>query len=426
MKDISFDYKNVLKVLNEKEILDMEKETLDALNTLLKGTGEGKDFTGWVNLPMEVQEKDLETIKEISKGIRKQSDCLVIIGIGGSYLGSKAAIDMLSSYYSKSDFKIIFLGYNMSGAYLSETLEYLKEVDFSVNVISKSGKTLEPALAFHMVLDLLIEKYGDNHKDRVYVTTSSHDSILHNLAVKKGYKEFFIPDNVGGRYSVLTPVGLLPLAVAGMDIYEIIKGAINANQDFLNLSFKDNPCLLYAAIRNLLYRHGKTNEIFVVFEPKIHAFGEWWKQLYGESEGKDCKGIFPVTLTYTTDLHSIGQYVQDGLRNLFETFIDFKNDKKDCIITKSEENLDDLNYLAGKSMSYIKDQALKGTAEAHLCGDTPNMTITVNRNSEYSFGYLVYFFMLSCGVSGYLLGVNPFNQNGVEAYKKNMFALLKK
>lgn len=426
MKTITIDYKNVLKEIDKKEILDYEGKVRDALNTLLTKRGLGSDFTGWVNLPFEIQEGTLEEIKALSKEIRSNNQCLVVIGIGGSYLGAKAAIDMLSKYYSNSSFNVIFLGNNLSQSYIAETLEYLKKVDFAVNVISKSGKTLEPAVSFRMIKRLLEDKYGKDYNSRVIVTTSKGNSLLHNMAVEEKYHEFYIPDSVGGRYSVLTPVGLLPIACAGFNIEEIIKGAISSNQDFLTLPYIDNPCLLYAAVRNILYQKGKTNEIFVSYEPKLKYLGEWWKQLYGESEGKDNKGIFPVSLTYSTDLHSVGQYVQEGLRNLFETVVDIQEEKSKCEVIKTDDNLDGLNYLAGKPIKFIKDQALKGTVDAHVNGGVPNIIINVKDISEFSFGYLVYFFMLACGVSGYLLGVNPFNQEGVEAYKKNMFALLKK
>lgn len=426
MRDLELNYNGILKYVSTKEIDSYEGKTKKALKDLLENTGLGNDFTGWVNYPLEIQEKEMHDISETATTIRSQGKCLVVIGIGGSYLGAKAAIEMFSPYLSKESFKVLFLGCNISTGYLQSALNYLKNVDFSVNVISKSGKTLEPAIAFRFVKELLIEKYGNDYHKRVYVTTSNHNSILHDEALKEGYKEFFIPDNIGGRYSVFTAVGLLPIAAMGYDIYDLIRGAINSCQDFKTLSYQDNPCMKYAAIRNILYEKKYTNEIFTSFEPKMYYFGEWWKQLYGESEGKDNKGILPVVLTYSTDLHSVGQYVQDGIRNIFETFVDFTNEKTSLVVNESKENLDGLNYLAGKDIKFIKDQALKGTMEAHISGGVPTLLIQVKENTPYMFGYLAYFYMLACGISGYLLGINPFNQEGVEAYKKNMYALLKK
>lgn len=429
MKDLVFNYNGVLDYVSKKEIAAYEDKAKQALKDLIDNTGAGNDFTGWVNYPLEIQEKELQEINEVAKNIRKQSHCLVVIGIGGSYLGAKAAIEMFSPYFSnltKNNFEIIFLGNNISAGYLEGALKYLKNVDFSVNVISKSGKTLEPALAFRFVKELMIEKYGAEYAKRVVVTTSNHHSILHEEALKEGYKEFFIPDNIGGRYSVFTAVGLLPIACMGYDVYDLIRGAINSCQDFKTLPYQENPCMQYATIRNILYNKKYTNEIMASFDPKLTYFGEWWKQLYGESEGKDHKGVLPVVLSYSTDLHSLGQYVQDGMRNIFETFVDFAHEKTSLPIKENNEDLDGLNYLAGKDVKFVKDQALKGTMEAHISGGVPAMLIQVKDNSPYTFGYLAYFFMLSCGISGYLLGVNPFNQEGVEAYKKNMYALLKK
>lgn len=426
MKELQLNYNGILKYVSEKEIAAYEDKTKSALKDLLNNTGLGNDFTGWVNYPLEIQQKEITEICDVANKIRNQSECLVVIGIGGSYLGAKAAIEMFTPYFSKNNFEVVFVGYNISTGYLKGLLVHLKDKDFSVNVVSKSGKTLEPAVAFRFVKELLIEKYGDKYNERVYVTTSDHDSILHNEALAEGYKEFFIPDTVGGRYSVFTPVGLLPIACMGYNVYDLIRGAINSCQDFKTLSYQDNPCMKYAAIRNILYNKNYTNEIFTSFEPKMYYFGEWWKQLYGESEGKDKKGIFPVVLTYSTDLHSIGQYVQDGIRNIFETFVDIENENEKLVVNHHTDDADGLNYLEGKDVKFIKDQALRGTMEAHISGGVPTMLISVKENTPYMFGYLAYFYMLACGISGYLLGVNPFNQEGVEAYKKNMYALLKK
>lgn len=426
MKDFAFNYAGIKKFVNDKEIANLEEKATLALKQLIEKRGAGNDFVGWVNYPMEISEQELNDINQTAGVIKAQSKCLVVIGIGGSYLGAKAAIDMLTPYYDTKGFKVIFLGNNLSSTYLYETIEYLKTVDFSVNVISKSGKTLEPAIAFRFVKQLLMEKYGSEYNKYIFCTTSKENSILNDEAKKEGFKTFYIPDSIGGRYSVITAVGLLPFAVMGYNIYDFIKGVINASQELLTLPFAENPAMQYAAIRNILYNKGYTTEIFTSFEPKLHYFGEWLKQLFAESEGKDNKGIFPVSLTYSTDLHSVGQYVQDGLRNLFETYIDVKHEKHLLKIFKDEENLDGLNYLVDKDVKFVKDQAMEGTKEAHIDGGVPVLSIQIKDLSITTFGEIVYFFMLTCGISGYLLEVNPFNQEGVEAYKKNMYALLKK
>lgn len=426
MKDFTFNYEGIKKYVNEKEIASYEDKATIALKQLVEKRGAGNDFVGWVNYPMELSEQELNDINQTANLIRSQSKCLVVIGIGGSYLGAKAAVEMLTPYYDKKGINIVFLGNNLSSTYLYETLEYLKTVDFSVNVISKSGKTLEPAIAFRFVKQLLMEKYGSEYNKYIFCTTSKENSILNDEAKKEGFKTFYIPDSIGGRYSVITAVGLLPFAVMGYNIYDFVKGAINTCQELITLPFNENPAMQYATIRNILYTKGYTNEIFTSFEPKLHYFGEWLKQLFAESEGKEHKGIFPVSLIYSTDLHSVGQYVQDGMRNMFETYIDVKNEKHNIKINFDEENLDGLNYLADKDVKFIKDQAMQGTKEAHIDGGVPVLNIQIKDLSIESFGKLVYFFMLTCGISGYLLGVNPFNQEGVEAYKKNMYALLKK
>lgn len=426
MKNVVFNYDKALKYISEKEIQDYDVKASDALKQLIEKTGKGNDFVGWVDYPMEIQEKELEEINDAAKEIRANSKALVVIGIGGSYLGSKALIELLTPYYGNKDFNVIFFGHNMSASYMYETLEYLKTIDFTVNVISKSGKTLEPALAFRLVKKLLIEKYGSDYHKYIYVTTSKENSILNDEAIKEDYKRFYIPASIGGRYSVITVVGLLPLAAMGFDIYEFLKGVINANQELTTLPFVNNPALKYAAIRNILYNKKYALEVFPSFEPKMHYFGEWLKQLFAESEGKEHKGIFPVNLIYSTDLHSVGQYVQDGTRFIFETFIDVKKEHHAMKITEDEKNLDGLNYLVDKDVKFVKDQALLGTIDAHVAGGVPVLQISLKDLSMETLGELVYFFMLSCGVSGYLLGVNPFNQEGVEAYKKNMYSLLKR
>ena len=426
MKYLSFNYSNILKFVSEKEIKEYDEKASYALKQLIEKTGKGNDYVGWVNYPMEIQEQELYEINEAAKNIRSNSNTLVVIGIGGSYLGAKALIELLTPYYQKNGFNVIFLGKDMSSSYLYETLEHLKTIDFSVNVISKSGKTLEPAIAFRMVKNLLIEKYGSDYYKYIYVTTSKENSILNEEAKKEGYKTFYIPPTIGGRYSVITVVGLLPLASLGINIYTFLKGVIDASQELLTLPFVDNPALKYAAIRNILYNEKYTMEIFTSFEPKMQYFGEWLKQLFAESEGKDHKGIFPVNLIYSTDLHSVGQYVQDGMRNLFETFIDVEKESHTVIIPNDDKNLDELNYLADKEVKFVKDQAMAGTIAAHVAGGVPVLEIALKDRSAEALGELVYFFMLVCGVSGYLLDVNPFNQEGVEAYKKNMFALLRR
>lgn len=425
MKDVNVTIELLKKDLSSYKLNDYESVAMDAYNRLKFKNGLGGEFTGWVNFPIKIEESEIISIKETADRLRKLGSCLVVIGIGGSYLGAKAVIDLLDDYYTNNN-KIIFLGNNVSPTYIASTLKYLENVDFTVNVISKSGKTLEPAIAFRLVRELLIKKYGDEYHNRVVVTTSSENSILHDEALKNNYQEFFIPSSIGGRYSVLTAVGLLPISYAGYDIFEIIRGSIYSYQECISTPFCDNDAIHYALYRYLLYKKGKTIEIFSTYEPKMKNLGEWWKQLYGESEGKNHKGIFPVSVLYSTDLHSLGQYVQDGLRNIFETVISVDEDLHNIVINKDEENNDKLNYLAGKDMTYIRKQIEKGVIKAHIEGDVPNIIINIKKINEYSIGYLLYFFMFACGVSGYLLDVNPFNQEGVEAYKKNVMALLKK
>ncbi len=426
MKEINIKYQCLKDEITNKTLEEFKQKTIEARKVLMSKNGAGKDFTGWVDYPLEIQEKDVESIKEITSKLHEISRCMVVVGIGGSYLGSKAAIDFLSDYYQNPDYEVIFLGNNVSSQYLKQTLEYLRNTDFCVNIISKSGKTLEPALAFRFVKELLIEKYGPSYNKYIVATTSEMSSLVHDEAVENGYYEFYIPSSIGGRYSIFTAVGLLPLCYAGYDIYEVIKGAINCSQECLDLPFDDNAAMQYAALRNIFYSNGKVVEALVSYEPKFRFLGEWWKQLYGESEGKNNKGIFPVSLVYSTDLHSLGQYVQDGIRNMFETVIDVEEDSFEITIPKDENNFDNLNYLAGKKIQFVKNQIVKGVCQAHVSGQVPNILITIKNVSEYSLGYLLYFFMFACGMSGYILGVNPFNQEGVETYKKNVLTLLKK
>ena len=425
MKTLEFDYKNVLGFVGENEILSMEAKANSARRELLEKTGVGNDFVDWVDWPIKITSDEVDRIKKCASRLRKNGKYLVVIGIGGSYLGAKAGLEMLDEYFVDSEFEVVFAGNSFSSTYSKQLLKFLADKDFSAVVISKSGTTTESAIAFRLIKELLLEKYAD-YSERIVAITTNHDSALHTMACKEGYEEFFIPDGIGGRYSVLTAVGLLPLAYKGYDIYEILKGSKDAYERFSKTPFLENEALLYASVRNALYNLGKETEILAFYEPKLRYIGEWWKQLYGESEGKDGKGLFPASVIYSTDLHSLGQYVQDGKRNLFETVVEIENPEEDLLIKSDDSNLDKLNYLAGKSLNYVNSQAMKGTIIAHVNGEVPNILIKVKEISCYTFGYMVYFFMFACGVSGYLLGVNPFNQKGVEAYKKKMFELLGK
>ncbi len=428
---IRFDYSKASSFISEEEIQNMKAITETAVKTLTEGTGAGNDFLGWVNLPENYDKEEFARIKKCADKICSDSEVLVVVGIGGSYLGAKAAIEMLTdSFYNlRADRKtpqILFAGNSISSSYLFDLIGYLKDKDFSVNIISKSGTTTEPAIAFRMLRSLLIEKYGeDEAKARIYATTDKARGALKEFSDKEGYETFVIPDDVGGRFSVLTAVGLLPIAAAGIDIDAMMQGAYDAMKEF-SKPFDDNDCYKYAAVRNILSRKGKTVEIMVNYEPALTYFSEWWKQLYGESEGKDQKGIFPASCSFSTDLHSMGQYIQDGTRLMFETVLNVDSPKNDVEIPYDEANVDKLNFLAGKSLDYVNTKAFQGTLLAHTDGSVPNLIINIPKLDAYNFGCLVYFFEKACGVSGYILGVNPFNQPGVEAYKKNMFALLGK
>jgi len=430
MKDkyLEFNYKNVLPFIQEGDLKNIQKEINQARRTLDEKTGQGNLFTGWVDLMDELDQDLIEDIQASAKKIRNQSNVLVVIGIGGSYLGAKAAIEYMKPYFQKrKSMEIVFAGQNLSSTYLHELLDYLKNKEFSINVISKSGTTTEPAIAFRAIKQLLEEKYGsDQAKERIFATTDASKGALRVLAEKEGYQTYVVPDDIGGRYSVLTPVGLLPIAAAGINIKQMLRGAKKAKRNYQAKNIYKNDVHMYVALRNILYRQGFALELMVNNEPKLNYFAEWWKQLFAESEGKDGKGLFVSSASFTTDLHSLGQYIQEGKKVLFETIIDIKKPKKDVIIEKDDLNLDQLNYLENKSVDYVNKQALEGTMLAHLDGKTPNMLMSVPKVDAYSFGYLVYFFELACGVSGYVLGVNPFNQPGVESYKKNMFALLEK
>lgn len=431
---ITLDLSKTKPYLNEHETHNLQ-QMIDAAHHMLHNkTGSGSDFLGWIDLPINYDKDEFQRIQKAAEKIKKSSEILVVIGIGGSYLGARAAIEMLNhSFYGllpknkKNAPVILFAGNNISSTYMSELLEAVEGKDISVNVISKSGTTTEPAIAFRIFKEYLEKKYGkEGAKERIFATTDKAKGALKTLADAEGYETFVIPDDVGGRFSVLTAVGLLPIACAGIDIDEIMKGAVDAREEYSTSSLKDNQCYQYAAARNALYRKGKTTEIIVNYEPNLHYFGEWWKQLYGESEGKDNKGIFPAAVDFSTDLHSMGQYIQEGIRNIFETVINVEKPKKEIIIEESAENIDGLNFLAGKTMDFVNKKAFQGTVLAHNDGGVPNIVINVPALTPYYFGQMVYFFEKACGISGYLLGINPFDQPGVEAYKKNMFALLGK
>ena len=433
MEKLSLDLSKVWDFISEEELMAMETEVKSAAQVLEEGTGEGNDFLGWLHLPTDYDKEEFDRIKKAAEKIKTDSDVLVVVGIGGSYLGARAAIEFLSHSFanklSKEQRKapeIYFAGNSISGTYLAHLIEVIGDRDFSVNVISKSGTTTEPAIAFRIFKEMLEKKYGkEGARERIYATTDAAKGALKKLATEEGYESFVIPDNVGGRFSVLTAVGLLPIAAAGISIDDLMAGAREAENDY-KAEFKENDCYKYAAMRNLLYRNGKAVEMLINYEPKVHYIAEWWKQLYGESEGKDGKGLFPASVDLSTDLHSMGQYIQDGERLMFETLIDIAAPDTDMVIPFNEADLDGLNYIAGKGMNFVNQKAMQGTQLAHVDGDVPNIRISMPKMDAFSLGYLFYFFEKSCGISGYLLGVNPFNQPGVEAYKKNMFALLGK
>jgi glucose-6-phosphate isomerase len=430
MDKIKLNLKNSEPFISIDEVLSMKDMVMTADKMLEEKSGLGSEFLGWMNLPENYDKEEFARIKSAAKRIRENSDVLIVIGIGGSYLGARAAIDMLSHNFRNNTGKgtqIFYCGNNISSTYLSDLLEVIDGKDLSVNVISKSGTTAEPALAFRVFKEILESKYGkDEAKRRIFATTDEKRGALKTLADNEGYETFVISDDIGGRYSVLTAVGLLPIAAAGLDIDKMMQGACDALIDTSVKDLEKNDCYKYAAARNALYRKGKIVEIMVNFEPSLHYFGEWLKQLYGESEGKDGKGIFPAAVDFSTDLHSMGQYIQDGGKFLFETFINIEKPRKEFTIKEEKDDLDGLNYLSGKTFDFVNKMAYKGTVLAHHDGGIPVMTIDVPEINEYYFGYLVYFFWKAIGISGYLNGVNPFNQPGVEAYKKNMFALLGK
>ena len=432
MSGIKLNLKNT--GISQKSIMEYKEQVENIHKELHKKANDEKDFVGWLELPTNYDKKEFSRIKKAAKKIKKESDILVVIGIGGSYLGARAVIEALtSSFYNMLTEKqrkypqILYVGNNLSPNYINELIEYIGDKDFSVNVISKSGTTTEPAIAFRIFREILENKYGiEEARSRIYVTTDKERGALKTLADNEGYEKFVIPDNVGGRYSVLTAVGLLPIATAGIDIEKLMQGAQNAQERYDDPNLKYNECYKYAVTRNILYKLYKNTEILVNYEPKMHYFTEWWKQLYGESEGKDQKGIFPAGVDFTTDLHSMGQYIQEGRRNLFETVISIEKPKFDITINSDEDNLDGLNYLSGKTLDYVNKKAMEGTVKAHVSGDVPNIMINIENLDEENIGELIYFFEKACAMSGMILGVNPFNQPGVEEYKKNMFKLLKK
>lgn len=432
MSGIKLNLKNT--GISQKSIMEYKEQVENIHKELHKRTNDEKDFVGWLELPSNYDKKEFSRIKKAAKKIKKESDILIVIGIGGSYLGARAVIESLTSTFNnmltekqRRYPQILYVGNNLSPNYINELIEYIGDKDFSVNVISKSGTTTEPAIAFRIFREILENKYGiDEARSRIYVTTDKERGALKTLADNEGYEKFVIPDNVGGRYSVLTAVGLLPIATAGIDIDKLMQGARNAQERYDDSNLKYNECYKYAVARNILYKLYKNTEILVNYEPKMHYFTEWWKQLYGESEGKDQKGIFPAGVDFTTDLHSMGQYIQEGRRNLFETVISIENPKSDITINSDEDNLDGLNYLAGKTLDYVNKKAMEGTVEAHVSGDVPNIMLSIENLDEENIGELIYFFEKACAMSGMILGVNPFNQPGVEEYKKNMFKLLKK
>ncbi|MDT9756618.1 MULTISPECIES: glucose-6-phosphate isomerase [Heyndrickxia] len=434
MTHIQFDYSKALAFFNEHEITYLSEPIRLAHKLLHEKTGVGNDFTGWLTLPKDYDKEEFARIQKAAAKIQNDSDVLLVIGIGGSYLGARAAIEMLNHSFmnvlpkeKRKNPQIFFVGNSISSTYMKDLMDVLDGKDFSINVISKSGTTTEPAIAFRIFNKLLIEKYGEKEaKGRVYATTDRAKGALKTLADAEGYETFVIPDDVGGRYSVLTPVGLLPIAVSGVDIQAMMDGAAKAVDDFSNPEVAENIAYQYAAVRNILYRKGKTIEMLINYEPGLQYFSEWWKQLFGESEGKDQKGIYPSSANFSTDLHSLGQYVQEGRRDLFETVVKVEQAREELTIEKEENDLDGLNYLAGRTVDFVNNKAFEGTLLAHTDGGVPNLVVSIPKTDAYTFGYLVYFFEKACAVSGYLNGVNPFDQPGVEAYKKNMFALLGK
>ena len=434
MEKLNFNYQFAKNFFKENELRQIKPYVELANEVLTSKSGAGNDFLGWVDLPENYDKDEFARIKKAAEKIKNDSEVLVVIGIGGSYLGAKAAIEFLShSFYNnlpkdkRKTPEIYFAGTNMSGVYLQHLIEVVGDRDFSVNVISKSGTTTEPAIAFRVFKKMLEEKYGkEEAAKRIYATTDKEKGALKTLATAEGYETFVVPDNVGGRFSVLTAVGLLPIAAAGINIDELMAGAKDAMNDFANKNMDENQALQYAAVRNILHRKGKDLELMVNYEPRVHYLAEWWKQLFGESEGKDGKGLYPTSADFSADLHSLGQYIQEGKRLFFETVVSIGKPEVEFVIESDKDNLDGLNFIAGKTLDYVNKKATDGVILAHIDGNVPNLGVNIPEATPYHLGYTFYFFEKACGVSGYLLGVNPFDQPGVEAYKKNMFALLGK
>ena len=434
MSKVTFDYSKATSFISEDEVTSMKKIAEDAKKVLVEKTGAGNDFLGWIDLPVDYDKDEFDRIKKAAKKIQGDSEVLVVIGIGGSYLGARAAIDFLRHGFYNNVSKeirktpeIYYAGNSISPAYLQGLIDVIGDRDFSVNIISKSGTTTEPAIAFRVFKEMLEKKYGkEEAAKRIYATTDKAKGALKGLATAEGYESFVVPDDVGGRFSVLTAVGLLPIAVSGADIDKLMEGAASGRKAALENAFEDNDAMKYAAIRNILLRKGKAVEITANYEPSLHYFGEWWKQLFGESEGKDQRGIFPAAVDLTTDLHSMGQFIQDGARIMFETVLNVEESPAEIVLQKEDVDTDGMNYLAGKTVDFVNKSAMNGTILAHTDGSVPNLMVKIPAQDAYSLGQLFYFFEFACGVSGYILGVNPFNQPGVESYKKNMFALLGK
>lgn len=431
---VTFDYSKATGFIQEHEMEYMSKLATQAKETLVSKSGAGNDFVGWIDLPIDYDKEEFARIEKAAEKIREDSEVLLVIGIGGSYLGARAAIEFLGHSFANVVSKevrkapeVYFVGNSISSTYIHDLIEVVGDRDFSINMISKSGTTTEPAIAFRVFKEILEKKYGkEEAAKRIYATTDKARGALKNLATEEGYESFVVPDDVGGRFSVLTAVGLLPIAVSGINIKELMEGAAAGRKAALEQDFAENDAMQYAAVRNILLRKGKTVEILANYEPSLHYVSEWWKQLYGESEGKDQKGILPASVDLTTDLHSMGQFIQDGNRILFETVLNVEKSRAEIIMHEEPVDLDGLNYLAGKSVDFINKSAMNGTILAHTDGNVPNLMVKIPEQNAFYLGQLFYFFEFACGVSGYLLGVNPFNQPGVESYKKNMFALLGK
>ena len=433
-KEVTFDYSKTAGFISAEEVKNMKAGVECAKEVLTSRTGAGNDFLGWIDLPVDYDKDEFARIKKAAAKIQSDSDVLLVIGIGRSYLGARAAIEFLThSFYNVLDKgtrktpQIFFVGNSISSKYIKDLQDVVRDKDFSINIISKSGTTTEPAIAFRVFKEMLIEKYGKEEANkRIYATTDKAKGALKNLANQEGYESFVVPDDVGGRFSVLTAVGLLPIAVSGADIDKLMEGAASGRKKALETPYEENPALLYASIRNILLRKGKHVEIVANYEPSLHYVSEWWKQLFGESEGKDQKGIFPAAVDLTTDLHSMGQFIQDGARIMFETVINVEESPEEVVLKEEEIDTDGMNYLAGKNVDFVNKSAMNGTILAHTDGNTPNLMVKIPQQNEFYLGQLFYFFEFACGISGYLTGVNPFNQPGVESYKKNMFALLGK